>query len=278
MPGAAMKEMDCIAFLQWALPKLGFKWAGYRKVRRQVCKRVHRRIRELGLDGYGSYRAHLETQADEWGRLDKLCRITISRFFRDCGVFEALASEVLPELARITQDEGRPLRAWSIGSASGEEAYSLIILWHLGLATKWPGVALEMVGTDTDPVMLERAAAARYSRGSLKDLPEGWCEKAFKHKDGKWCLKSKFKTGVAWLKQDIRQEAPDGPFDLVFCRNLAFTYFDDTQQRDTLARISRVLRSGGALALGAHEALLNNVPGFAPWPGARHIWLRVPLP
>ena len=52
MPGAAMTEMDCIAFLQWALPKLGFKWAGYRKVRRQVCKRVRRRIR---LDPGGHY-------------------------------------------------------------------------------------------------------------------------------------------------------------------------------------------------------------------------------
>ena len=267
-----MIEMDCIAFLQWALPKLGFKWAGYRKVRRQVCKRVHRRIRELGLDGYGSYRAHLETQADEWARLDEFCRITISRFFRDCGVFEALASEVLPELARIAQDEGRALRFWSIGSASGEEAYSLMILWRLGLASEWPEMALEMIGTDTDPGMLERAAAARYLRGSLKDLPEGWCERAFKLRDGKWCLKPEFKTAVAWLRQDIRQAAPDGPFDLVFCRNLAFTYFDEAQQRNVMARISHVLRPGGALVLGAHETLVNNAPGFIPWPGARHIW------
>ena len=273
-----MTDMDCIAFLQWALPRLGFRWDGYRRVRRQVCKRVQRRMRELGLDGYASYRAHLESQTDEWRRLDGLCRITISRFFRDRGVFEALAGEVLPELARISRDDGRPLRAWSIGSASGEEAYSLGLLWRLSVAAEWPGVALEVVGTDADPAMLERARAARYSKGSLKDLPAGWRVQAFDHTDGEWRLKSGFKNAVAWLAQDIRRAAPDGPFDLVLCRNLAFTYFDDTGQRETLARISDVLRSGGALVLGAHEALPDGAPGFAPWPGARHVWRRVPLP
>lgn len=273
-----MRETDCIAFLQWALPKMGFRWAGYRKVRRQVCKRLNRRIRELGLDGYGAYRDYLGTQADEWGRLDEFCRITISRFFRDSGVFEDLAEEVLPELARIAEHKGRPLRAWSIGSASGEEVYSLIILWRLRLSNQWPGVALEVVATDADPAMLERAEAACYSRGSLKDLPEGWRERAFTRKNGKWGLKPEFKTGVAWHKQDIRQQAPDGPFDLVLCRNLACTYFDEAEQRNALALISSVLRCGGALVLGSHETLNSSFPGFVPWPGARHIWRHVLLP
>jgi hypothetical protein len=63
-----MKDSDCIAFLQWALPCLGHRWPGYRKVRRQVCKRVDRRIRALGLAGIEEYRAYLETHRDEWAR------------------------------------------------------------------------------------------------------------------------------------------------------------------------------------------------------------------
>ena len=61
--------MDCTAFLQWALPRLGMRWLGFRKVRGQVCKRVRRRLKNLGLDGFAAYRAYLETHDDEWRRL-----------------------------------------------------------------------------------------------------------------------------------------------------------------------------------------------------------------
>jgi chemotaxis protein methyltransferase CheR len=60
-----MTDADCVAFLQWALPQLGRRWAGYRKVRRQVCRRVWRRVGELGLDSLAEYRRRLEQDPDE---------------------------------------------------------------------------------------------------------------------------------------------------------------------------------------------------------------------
>ncbi len=95
-----MRDTECIAFLQWALPKMGFRWPGFRKVRGQVCKRVGRRLKELGLADLEAYREYLEVHPDEWAILDGFCRITISRFFRDRDVYETLGSDVLPELAR----------------------------------------------------------------------------------------------------------------------------------------------------------------------------------
>ena len=95
-----MKNAECVDFLQWALPRLGMRWPGFRKVRRQVCKRIDRRLRELGLPDLAAYRIRLGQDSTEWKFLDGACRITISRFYRDRGVFDALGANVLPALAR----------------------------------------------------------------------------------------------------------------------------------------------------------------------------------
>ena len=123
-----MSDADCVAFLQWALPHLDMRWTGFRKVRGQVCKRIKRRLKQLGLEEYSSYRQLLETEPAEWRVLDECCHITISRFFRDRDVFELLRKRILPEMARKAAREGRPARIWSAGCASGEEPYTLRML------------------------------------------------------------------------------------------------------------------------------------------------------
>jgi chemotaxis protein methyltransferase CheR len=120
--------MDCIALLQWALPQLDLQWSGFRKVRRQVCKRLKRRITELQLDNFAAYRARLAVNPAEWIIFDQCCHITISRFFRDKGLFETVRRRVLPEIAVRAKREQRDARIWSAGCASGEEPYSLKIL------------------------------------------------------------------------------------------------------------------------------------------------------
>jgi chemotaxis protein methyltransferase CheR len=79
-----------VAFVQWALPRLDMRWTGFRKVRGQVCERIKRRLKELGLEGYAAYRQRLETDPQEWRVLDECCHITISRLFRDQDVFAGL--------------------------------------------------------------------------------------------------------------------------------------------------------------------------------------------
>ena len=87
-----MRDTEFVAFLQWALPQLGLRWPGFRNVRRQVRRRVARRLVELGIPDLNAYRRHLHAHAEEWRHLDGLCRISISRFHRDRAVFEALAN------------------------------------------------------------------------------------------------------------------------------------------------------------------------------------------
>ncbi len=170
-----MEDRECIRFLKWALPNLRMRWPGFRKVRRQVCKRLQRRLQRLNLSGLEAYVEYLKAHREEWQVLDEMCRITISRFYRNKMVFAFLELEVLPYLARLVQRRGGDvLCIWSAGCCGGEEPYTVSILWVQALEPAFPGLEVEILATDTDPGMIERAKKACYQYGSIKELPEVW--------------------------------------------------------------------------------------------------------
>lgn len=273
-----MKDADCAVFLQWALPQLGLRWQGFRKVRGQVCKRVARRVRELGLPDVHAYRRHLESQASEWQALAALCTIPISRFYRDPGVFDRLGSAVLPALAQNALARGSEcLECWSAGCASGEEPYTLAIQWRLLLGPRFPGLGLRVLGTEIDAALLERARAGCYKPSSLEALPTAWRGEAFEPRGKLLCLREQWRRDVEFAQQDLLSALPQRQFDLVLCRNLAFTYFAVEQARAALGRLASCLRPGGALVIGIHEELPSEAAGFEPWPACRAIYrLRAP--
>lgn len=261
-----MNDSACVEFLRWALPRLRMRWPGFRKVRRQVCKRIARRVRALGLPDLETYRGRLESDPAEWKILDGLCTIPISRFGRDRGVFEVLREEVIPAIAEdALASEERVLRAWSAGCASGEEPYSLAILWCLDLARRFPGLAIEVVATDVDARLLERAREGCYAASSLKDLPPAWIDAAFTRRGAQFAIRDHLRAGIEFRREDLREAMPEGPFHLVLCRNVAFTYFDEPLQREVLARMASRIVPGGALVVGIHESLPPGARGFSPW-------------
>jgi chemotaxis protein methyltransferase CheR len=271
-----MKNPDCVRFLQWALPRLALHWPGFRKVRGIVCKRVERRRRVLGLASLDAYREYLGVHADEWEALRALCSIPISRFCRDRSVFAPLEHAVLPTLAAAAGARpDRTLTCWSAGCASGEEPYSVSMLWGLQLARHYPGVALRVLATDVDDELLGRAATGCYSWSSLKEVPEAWREQAFERRGDVYCVRESLRAAVTFARQDIRQSVPDGCFDLVLCRNLVLTYFEPELQRAVMRRVVEILRPGGALVVGVHEALPQGIDDLVPWSGARAAFRRV---
>ncbi len=247
-------DAACVRFLQEVLPRLNLRWAGFRKVRGTVCKRLKRRMRTLELSGFDAYRAHLEAHAAEWERLDAACRIPISRFFRDRGVFERLETEILPQRAEAVLDRGeRAIKVWSLGAASGEEPYSLAILWHMALAKRFPQIGIDILATDVEPTMLERARRGCYAEGSLKELTTDWRAAAFERRGDLLCLRPAFRGAVTFELADVRTTLPTDRFDLILCRNVIFTYFDQGQQDHFCGVLHRLLYPGGVLVLGKHE-------------------------
>ena len=271
-----MKDEQCVRFLQWALPQMRMRWPGFRKVRRQVCKRLDRRIRDLGLAGVEEYQTYLEGHADEWAHLDPLCRITISRFYRDKAVFAALAQEVLPLLVPAVRERGdSALRIWSAGCGSGEEPYTLAVLWAIELQSRFPEITMDIVATDADLRMIWRALDARYEFSSLKDLPVSWRNQVFTPEDDTFCVKPEYKREIKFLEQDIRQEQPRGRFDLVLCRNLVFTYYDNALQLQLFRRIVGAMHGGAALVLGVHEHLPEGAQELSVWFDKQHIYRKI---
>ena len=273
-----MTESDCTAFLEWALPRLELRWPGFRKVRRQVCKRLTRRIRDLGLGNFAAYRARIEADPTEWRMVDECCHITISRFFRERVVFEVLRASVLPDIAARAIREGRSAQAWSAGCASGEEAYTIKILWDIEVARAHATAPLSIIASDVDAAILARARQGCFKPTSLHELPPLLAKQAFERMGSQYCVKSKHRQGIDFINQDLRSEMPGQLLDLILCRYVAFTYFAVPLQRKTLMRMLEWLRPSGYFVIGADEQLPDIVPGLRPLTNAPQIFQKEAAP
>ena len=270
-----MENCDCIAFLQWALPQRDLRWHGFRKVRHQVCKRLKRRVRELGLDNLAAYRRRLEADSSEWRAFEECCHVTISRFYRDRGVFEVLRQRVLPDIATRAIRQKRAAHIWSAGCASGEEPYALKIIWDREVARSAPGAPVSIVATDIDEAVLARARRGCFEPTSLRELPLNFLEEAFDRVGSLYCIKPQHREGIEFLHQDLRSEAPTLLFDLILCRNVAFTYFAEPLQQQLLMRIMDRLAPHGYFAIGRHEQLPSAEPALQSLDCAPQIFRQV---
>lgn len=269
-------DAACVRFLREVLPILGLRWPGFRKVRRQVRKRLARRLGALGLADLDAYREHLAHHPDERVVLDAMCRIPISCFYRDRGVWDTLRTDILPRLMAAAHDRGdRVVHCWSAGCASGEEPYTLALCRALDPALAARDVTFAIDATDADPHLLARARAALYGAGSLRELPAEWRLRGFDENDGVWRVKPAIGAAVTFAQEDLRETMPAGPFDLILCRNLAFTYFADAVQRRIAVAFAARLHVGGALVLGKHETLPASMAGLQHIGVSEPIWRRV---
>jgi chemotaxis protein methyltransferase CheR len=176
-------------------------------------------LAELGLPDAAAYRARLLAEPGEWQVLDRLCVVTVSRFYRDRQLWDALCDEVLPlaaEAALAARESS--LYCWSIGCASGEEPYTLAIVWALGLAQRYPSLRFHVIASDVDAKVIERARAGQYAAATLRELPAPWLEQAFERRDGLCVLREPLRRAVELRHEDVRHSVPDEMFRLILCR------------------------------------------------------------
>ena len=243
-------------FLKETALLFGLQWRLFR--RKGIKRKVERRIGEIGASNFQNYLQRVRTDPEEQKHLSRILTVTISRFFRDQKVFQTVVDSILPAL--LKEKDREDLRVWSIGCASGEEPYTLSLLWKEGFEKAWSHIHLLILATDIDESLLERATGGRYKKSSLKEAPEGILRKFFKPEDGYYILDRTIKESVEFRRHDILNEEPFPEMDIIFCRNLAFTYFSKTAQIEVLKKIASSLRGKGYLVIGKGVHVRHRLP------------------
>jgi len=238
-------------FLREAAPILGLQWRPFK--RGGIKRKVERRIAQVGLSNFEEYLLRIKKDSAEQSHLSKILTVTISRFFRDRDTFHTIETSIIPMVIK-NKGEG-DFKIWSIGCASGEEPYSLSLLWKEKFERLWPIIHLSILATDIDEHMLERARQGRYKKSSLNEVPEEILGKYFKIDNGVYILDPTIRAGVEFKRHDIIREEPFLGMEMVFCRNLTFTYFSKECQMDVLKKIANSLKEEGYLVIGKDESL-----------------------
>ncbi len=244
--------MDFESFIKEAAFFLDLQWRRFKK-RGGVKRKIERRIAELGLDTFEDYLLRIRKDPEEKVCLSQILTVTITRFFRDKEVFDILEHSILPTV--VGQKGEEDFKIWSIGCANGEEPYSLSMLWKERFEKKLLPIRVTLLATDIHEKLLERAREGRYKESSLKEVPERIVQRFFRIEDGFYVLDRSIRQSVEFKKHDIIHEEPFSGVDVIFCRNLAFTYFSKECQMSVLQKIAASLKQSGYLVIGKDESL-----------------------
>ena len=225
---------------------------------RCLRRRIAVRMRAHNVTSYEEYLAILEGTPDELQKLSDALTINVTKFFRNIELWQRLREDVIPQL---WQNGGRPVRVWSAGCASGEEPYTLAMLFADTAArarhTEWMK-RLVIDATDIDRVCLERARAGSYPLGVFSETPGEFLTRyTDAATDGGRMVTDDIRSAVHVHRLDLTRDRPrNPPYDLVVCRNVLI-YFDRAMQERLFAIFAEALRPGGILVLGKVETILG---------------------
>jgi chemotaxis protein methyltransferase CheR len=182
-------------------------------------------------------------------------------FFRDNTPFDNFKDHVLPYLCR-TRPAGKPIRVWSAACSSGQEPYSLAMLWEEAAAVT-KGRALEIVATDICSAVLSKAEAGTYSQFEVqRGLPIRMLTRYFEKQGDSWRISPSLKRHITFKRGNLLESFTSmGSFDLIFCRNVLI-YFNQQTKSDVLNRLRMQLPNDGFLLLGAAETTLSLTDKF----------------
>ncbi len=260
------------ALLVYVKETRGFDFTGYK--RSSLMRRVNRRMSTIGVDNYIDYLDYVELNQDEFTSLFNTILINVTGFYRDPEAWEYLQSGVL-ETALKQKSPDAPVRVWSAGCASGEEAYTLAIVLAEVLGIDQFRQRVKIYATDVDEEGLAHARQATYTDQDLRAVPEQLVGKYFETQGNKFVFRKDLRRSVIFGRNDLVQDAPISRIDLLVCRN-TLMYFNAEAQGHILSRFHFALAESGVLFLGKAEMLLSHGGLFVPIDLKRRVFRRVP--
>lgn len=248
------------ALLRYMRDSRGFDFTGYK--RNSLMRRVRHRMSQAGYDTFEEYLDVLQASSDEFSALFNTILINVTAFFRDPDAWEYIARDVIP---RILAERGPddPIRVWSAGCASGQEAYTLAMLLAEALPTEAFRQRVKIYATDVDEDALTEARAATYDAKAVESVPPDLLERYFESANGKYAFRKDLRRAVIFGRNDLVKDAPISRVDLLVCRN-TLMYMNAETQRNVVARLHFALAPQGILFLGHAEMLLSHSDRFTP--------------
>lgn len=250
--------------------RMGINFRDYKET--TVNRRVARRMVANNIENYDDYVDLCRGSLTEVDALGKDLLISVTKFFRDPNQFE----RVLPAVRRLVQEKGKdPLRVWVAGCATGEEAYSLVILFAeaLGGLSELSKSAVNFFATDVDEAALETARRGIYPISALDDIPEAYVEKYFTLDDTHLKVRHELKKVVLFSKHNLVSDPPFIAVDMVSLRNVLI-YFKSVLQERVFSRVEYALQPNGVLFLGTSETAMTSNARFTSFDGNERIFLK----
>ena len=238
----------------------GFDFTGYKRT--SLIRRVRHRMDAAGVETYEEYLDVLQARSDEFAALFNTILINVTAFFRDPPAWDVLKDEVIPALL-AGRGPTDPIRLWSAGCASGQEAYSLAMLLAEALGPDEFRQRVKIYATDIDEDALTDARAASYDSKAVESVPADLRERYFEHAGGRYVFRKDLRRAVIFGRNDLVKDAPISRVDLLVCRN-TLMYLNADTQRNVLSRLHFALAPHGTLFLGHAEMLLSHSDRFAP--------------
>nr|WP_301340831.1 chemotaxis protein CheB [Azospirillum brasilense] len=218
-----------------------------------LLRRIERRMHTAGLDSMSDYAALLRRNSAETVSLYKEMLIGVTRFFRDEGAFASLADKVIPTLL-AKRSPTDMVRVWVCGCATGEEAYSIAILFAEAQERMGRSFDVKIFATDIDQDSIEIASLGEYPRSIAEDVSHDRLTRYFSARGDHYLVSRDIRRMVVFAAHNIMRDPPFTKIDLVSCRNLLI-YMDSPLQRKVLSLFQYALRQSGFLFLGTSETL-----------------------
>jgi two-component system CheB/CheR fusion protein len=244
--------------------------------RPSLLRRLRRRMTVVSIPDVGRYIEYLETNPDEFHHLFNTILINVTAFFRDGAPWDVLRATLIPKLLEARGQDG-PVRIWSAGCASGEETYTVAMLFAEALGPDAFGRRVRIYATDVDDEALGDARAAVYSRASVERVPADLAGKYFDERGDRFALRPALRRAVIFGRHDLVRDPPISRISLLVCRN-TLMYFNADIQSQILSRFHFALTDDGLLLLGKAETLLTRSELFAPLDLRRRLFRKINPP
>ena len=227
-------------------------------------RRIERRMAIHNIASVESYAAYLGHNVQETDLLFKELLIGVTSFFRDVAVWEYLSEKAMPALL-APQTDAHHLRVWSVGCSTGEEAYSLAMVFceSLDRLRQPPGLSLQIFASDISPDAIAIARRGRYPLTIDQSVSGERLARFFQAHQTYYEINKSIRDMVLFAQHDVVLDPPFTRLDLILCRNLLI-YFAPELQRKLLPLFHYSLRGGGMLLLGSSETVGRFTHLFSP--------------